>query len=134
MKRNIFLGIAVIFFTFAAAPAKDPYPRACVDCHSGKPAPKLSVSMKTLAGTVPPALLKQLQPAAPKGVTLKGKHPAVPVKDVPASCLKCHGTASKTMPPLYRMMHLIHSGKAECANCHKFDATGQPSVPSATES
>lgn len=126
---------------------KDVYPRACVDCHinrAGMPA-SLSVIIKQWNTKVDPSLLAKAQAAAPKGVTLKGKHFNAPVKDVPASCLKCHAKGSKVAPPFATMMHLIHltGGEAnsylttfqgECTHCHKLnETTGAWSIPSSPE-
>ncbi|HSP13997.1 MAG TPA: hypothetical protein VLV78_04520 [Thermoanaerobaculia bacterium] len=157
MKRHLplivlFLAIAM---TAAAEPvreipgvtAKDAFPKACVDCHTGKagmPAP-LSTTIKNWSVKVDPKMVAKLQPFAPKGLTLKGKHPAVAAKDVPAMCLKCHTATSKVAPPLAPMMHGIHftGGEAnpyltkfggECTNCHKFNAaTAQWSFPAGSE-
>ena len=127
--------------------AKDVYPRACVDCHvkgPEMPAP-LSLTIKQWSTKVESSLLAKAQSAAPKGVTLKGKHFGAPVKDVPASCLKCHANGSKVAPPFATMMHAIHltGGEAnpflttfqgECTHCHKLNAkNGEWSIPSGPE-
>jgi mono/diheme cytochrome c family protein len=144
--------ILAITFAIAQIPgitAKDVYPRACVDCHTGKanmPA-TLSADLKTWADKVDPRLLAKSQASAPKGMTLKGKHPnvAAMVKSTPVDCLKCHGKASKMAPPFATMMHAIHLTGGEqnpflakfdgaCSHCHKLDAkSGQWSLPSAAE-
>lgn len=116
--------------------AKVEFPRGCVDCHTGtKDTPAaLSVRLKEWTTRVDPALLAKAQAAAPKGMTLKGKHPnvAAMVKEIPASCLKCHAKDSKMAPPFAAMMHTIHD--TACTNCHKVDAkSGQVTVPSAAE-
>lgn len=91
---------------------KDPYPKGCVDCHlsrSGMPAP-LSAEVKEWTTKVDPKLLARFQAFAPKGMTLKGKHPnvAAMIKEIPAGCLRCHGRGSKVSPPFATMIHGIH--------------------------
>ncbi len=113
---------------------KDAYPRGCVDCHTGKganPAP-LSAVIRTFSGRVDPKELARLQMFSPKGMTLKGKHPPVPIKEVPMNCFRCHA-ATKSAPPFAALIHGIHltGGEAngfltkfggECTHCHKFNA------------
>ena len=131
--------------------AEDAFPKACVSCHVNMPEQNMDVRLSTLmkawTGKVEPALLSKAQAAAPAGVTLKGKHPAVTaaLRDIPAGCVKCHGPASKKAPPFARMMHLIHLGggdesrflslfQGECTHCHKLDLkTGAWAIPSAPE-
>ena len=125
---------------------KDTYVRGCIDCHTGKngmPAP-LSTIIKTWSGKIDATTLAQLQAFAPKDMKLKGKHPPVPVKDVPVGCFRCHAT-SKSAPPLPRMMHGIHltGGESspfltkfggECTHCHKLDlTTARWTLPMASE-
>ena len=144
--------ILAMMFAVATIPgitAKDVYPHGCVDCHTGKanmPAP-LSADLKGWTTKVDPALVTKVQPSAPKGVTLKGKHPNVTamVKDIPGGCLKCHAQTSKSAPPLASMMHEIHLTGGEknpflttfgghCTHCHKLDAkTGAWSLGSGAE-
>jgi hypothetical protein len=75
---------------------QDAFPRACVDCHTNQPQINLdqrfSTLMKAWSIKVDPKLLEIAQAAAPKGVTLKGKHPpaAFALKNIPAGCLTCH--------------------------------------------
>lgn len=119
----------IIAFLIFFAAAKDPTPRACIDCH--KADTKLSVQ---LAKPAPAPLLAKLQPIAPKGAKLTGKHPAVAFafKDIPAKCATCHTSTAKIAPPLSRMMHIIHD--TPCASCHKMNpATGVAAVPSGAE-
>jgi hypothetical protein len=127
--------------------AKDAYPRGCVDCHvNPQDAPvAFSVFMKQWNDQVDPKVVARLQPFAPKGMTLKGKHPNVSamVKDIPGGCLKCHAKGSKIAAPFATMIHGIHltggDGNAflttfqgECTHCHKLNATtGEWSLPSA---
>jgi hypothetical protein len=131
--------------------APDPHPRACVDCHVVYPEidqdERLSTLMTGWSQAVDPKLLATAQAAMPKGVALKGRHPAAPgaLKKPPASCLPCHGRTSKTAPPFARMIHAIHltGGKdnvfltrfqGECTHCHKLDtASGAWLVPSGPE-
>jgi len=132
--------------------APDPFPGGCVDCHVVQPQlnvdGRLSTHMKQLAEKVDAAMLARAQAAAPAGVTLKGKHPAIPaamLKDLPKGCMPCHGKTSKTAPPFAALLHGIHlSGgqqspymtlfQGECTPCHKLDAkTGAMSIPSGPE-
>ena len=79
-------------------------------------------------------LLVHARAAAPAGLTLAGKHPAVPsaLADIPAACMRCHGKASTTAPPFARLVHLVHLQggehshfmtmfQGECTHCHKLD-------------
>jgi hypothetical protein len=128
--------------------AQDPYPKGCVDCHvkrAGMPTP-ISSDIKSWTVNVDPKLVARLQPAAPKGVTLKGKHPnvAAMVKEIPSGCLKCHAQGSKMAPPLSAIAHIVHltgeknpfltTLRGECASCHKLNAaTGEMVLASAAE-
>ena len=142
----------ILALTFAVATipgitAPDSYPHGCVDCHNGKVNTSMMAIMKQLPQKVDPKLLAQAQAAAPKGLTLKGKHPNVVtmVKETPNSCLTCHSTGSKSAPPFAEMIHAIHLTGGEknayltmfggtCTYCHKFNANnGQWSMPSAAE-
>jgi hypothetical protein len=134
---NALLAAAVFTAAVATAaappqpPAKDPAPRACVDCHTKD----MQLSVLLQKGT--PKSAAKVQPIAPKKLT--GKHPPVPaaVKDIPAKCLPCHAAGSKIAPPFSQMMHVIHltTGAAtQCTACHKLNATtGVMSVPNASE-
>ncbi len=128
--------------------AKDPYPRGCVDCHVNRadmPVP-LSARMKEWSDKVDPKLLARLQPFAPNGTTLKGKHPNVTamIKEIPGGCLKCHARGSKIAPPFTTMIHGIHltggdsntfltTFQGECTFCHKLTKVPEWSMPSAGE-
>jgi len=133
----------------AAMLVKDPFPNGCVDCHSNKkdmPVP-LSTGLKEWTTKVDRALLAKSQAAAPKGMSLKGKHPNVTamVKEIPSGCLKCHAKDSKMAPPFATLMHAIHfSGveanrfvttfNGECTVCHKLNTTsGQWSLANGAE-
>jgi hypothetical protein len=123
--------------------APDAFPAACVGCHVKEH--RISGLLARWNGKVDAKRLAAMQGFVPKGITLKGKHPTVPVKDVPASCLKCHAAASKTIPPLAPLMHGVHFGRGdasdfiakfggECTHCHKFDKTsGTWRMPSGPE-
>ena len=123
--------------------AKDAFPGACVDCHQKDR--RVTALLAQWNGKVDAKKLATMQGFVPQGLTLKGKHPTVPGKDVPASCLKCHATTSKTIPPLPALMHGIHFSKGansefvkqfggECTHCHKFDsAKARWSMPSGAE-
>ncbi|MCU0225184.1 MAG: hypothetical protein MUF27_14205 [Acidobacteria bacterium] len=131
--------------------AADPFRNACVDCHVARPDiavdARFATALAAWGETVRPDLLERAQAAAPRGVTLKGKHPPVPgaLADIPRSCMACHDDASKLAPPFSRLMHSIHlSGgeknhfltifQGECTHCHKLDdVTGALSVPSGPE-
>lgn len=125
--------ILALTFAIATIPgitAKDAYPKGCVDCHTGKagqPAPITTINVDA-------KLLAKAQASAPKGMTLKGKHPnvAAMVKAAPADCLKCHQKGSKMAPAFAQMMHMIHLTGGDqnpfltkfdgaCTNCHKLD-------------
>lgn len=132
--------------------APDTHPRACVDCHINYVDMKLDARFSTLmkgwTAQVPPPLVSHAKSAAPAGLAIRGKHPAVPegsFRNIPASCLACHGKASKTAPPFARMIHEIHlTGgdtnhyltmfQGECTLCHKLDAkSGGWTIPSGPE-
>lgn len=142
--------ILALTFAVASIPgitAKDPYPRGCVDCHNGTANTSITAVMKQLTQKADASLLTKAQAAAPKGMTIKGKHPNVStmVKDIPSSCLKCHARGSKMAPPFAELMHTVHltggdkngylsTFGGECTYCHKFNAaTGQWSMPNAAE-
>jgi len=127
----------------------DAFPRACVDCHRNFPERDLDVRISTLASRwqqgVRPATLERAQLAAPAGVKLQGKHPAIKVGAVPAGCETCHTKTATKTPPFARLVHALHLLGGEqnefvshfggsCTHCHKLDpATAAWSVPSATE-
>lgn len=128
----------------------DKFPRGCIDCHTNRPElnlDKISSLMQGLTAKVEAGLLAKAQAAAPSGVTLKGKHPPVAfaLKNIPASCMTCHGKSAKSAPPFAQMLHNIHlTGgdqnrfltvyQGECTHCHKLNpATGLWSMPSSPE-
>jgi hypothetical protein len=130
--------------------AADPHPGGCVDCHVVYPElnnmdTRFSTMMSRWVDGVEPKLLAQAQAAAPEGITLKGNHPRVAVREVPSGCLACHGKESKSAPPFARMIHEIHlvGGndntfmtvfQGECTHCHKLNQkTGAWTIPSGPE-
>lgn len=152
MKHRLVTLALVVFVPAAlAAPpraipginAKDPFPAACVDCHVEDH--RLSTMLAKWNGKVDAKTLAAMQAFVPKGITLKGKHPPVATKNIPASCMKCHTATSKVIPPLAALMHGIHFGKAdrsefvtqfggECTHCHKLNrANGTWSLPGGAE-
>jgi hypothetical protein len=131
-------GIALVILLFAVpVHAADPRPGACVDCHNGGKAPKLSAVMAQWKTAVTPTVLAKVQPLAPKGITLKGRHPnsVTSTQDIPDTCVKCHTATSRLAPPFFRMMHVLHwQTISECTTCHKPNpATGLAAVPSSSE-
>lgn len=149
--RLIALALTVFVPVALAAPpraipgvnAKDAYPAGCVDCHVKEK--RVSVQLSRWNGKVDAKTVAAMQAFVPKGITLKGKHPPVATKDVPASCMKCHTATSKTIPPLAPLLHGIHLAKGdgstfvsqfqgECTHCHKLNKTsGTWSLPSGAE-
>jgi hypothetical protein len=130
--------------------AKDVYPTACVDCHTRQrdgTDTRLSTLMARWNGQADAKKLAMMQAIAPKGATLKGKHISLAsaVKDIPASCAKCHATLSKIAPPFAALVHVIHLSRGEesrfvtqyqgeCTHCHKLNkSAGTWSVPSGAE-
>jgi hypothetical protein len=127
--------------------AKDAFPRGCVDCHLKMPEKdaRISTLMTQWFEKVDPKLLARAQAFSPPGMTLKGKHPKVPLNNIPAGCLKCHARTSKLAPPLAPLLHGFHFGggkanefltlfQGECTHCHKLNAaTGAWSLPSGPE-
>lgn len=128
----------------------DAFPTGCVDCHVRQTAgtdARISTLLGQWNGKIEPRRLAAMQVAAPKGVTLKGKHPPVAsgLKDIPASCAKCHTKDSKSVPPLAQVMHAIHllrgeqntfltKFSGECTHCHKLNKTAATwSLPSGAE-
>ena len=130
---------------------EDAFPRGCVDCHINYPQmnvdARLSSLMKVWTTSVDTALLAKAQASAPRGVTLKGKHPPVAfaLKNIPASCLTCHSKKSTLAPPFSQLLHSIHlTGgdqnhfmtmfQGECTHCHKLNrSTGEWTMPSSPE-
>lgn len=150
MRLRLSLVVLVALLIPFASVAKDAYPKACVDCHVIGPDGKdirLGTLSKVWAVRAPEKLVARVGGVMPKGSTLKGKHPpiaAAMLKDIPASCRKCHTETSKTMPPLAPLIHAIHFGgdgnefiakfKGECTHCHKVDAKlGVMAVPTGAE-
>ncbi len=164
----IVLGVGVGFLAVGAGPegqpgtpppmrqipgvtAPDQFPRGCVDCHVNRPDMNMDVRLSTIIGgwqeAVPPEMLARLQPFAPEGMTLKGKHPKVTVAgaEIPKSCLMCHSKTSRSAPPFVRMLHGIHllggeqnhflsMFQGECTHCHKLDrGTGAWSLGNGVE-
>jgi len=131
--------------------SKDPYPRACVDCHINYVEMNLdtrfSTQMNQWSEKVQPKLLAKAQASAPRGMILQGKHPKVTgaFRDIPGECLRCHNKGSQTSPPFGDLMHNIHlTGgeenhfltlfQGECTYCHKLDlSTGHWTIPTAAE-
>jgi len=131
--------------------AEDQFPNGCVDCHIIQPGINLDVRLSSVMRPwkeqVDQKTLAKAQASSPKGMVLKGKHPAVDYafKDIPAACLKCHGKTSKQAPPFSEMLHAFHlTGggenpfmtlfQAECTHCHKLNlTTGALMMPSAPE-
>lgn len=146
--RLLFVVLLALLIPIASV-AKDAFPKACVDCHvkSGSADMRLSTLAKAWAAKAPATLMAKVSPVMPEGAALKGKHPplgAAMLKDVPASCKKCHTAASKTIPPFSPMIHAIHFGGekndfvskhgGECTHCHKVDAKlGLMPVPTGAE-
>ena len=151
MKHAVILALLVFVPMAMAAPpraipginGKDSYPRGCVDCHVKEK--RVSVQLSRWNGKVESKTLAAMQAVVPKGMTLKGKHPTVATKDIPASCLKCHTATSKTVPPLAPLLHGIHlaqgdlsefikESEGDCTHCHKLNkTTGTWTLPSGPE-
>lgn len=152
--KNPLVALALLVFVpvaIAAPPraipginAKDSYPAGCVDCHV-KDQRVSTLLAQRWNGKVDAKTLAAMQAFVPKGIALKGKHPTVATKDIPASCLKCHTATSKGIPGLATLMHGIHFAKGdaaefvkqfggECTHCHKLNkTTGRWSLPSGAE-
>ena len=159
MMRNCYLALLLAAFipAVSAAPraipginAKDMFPAGCVGCHVKAPDgtdARLSAMLARWNGKVDAKTLAAMQAFVPKGMTLKGKHPPVTaaLKDIPASCAKCHSANSKVIPPLAPLLHGVHLAKGdqslfvqkfdgECTHCHKLNkAAGTWSLPSGAE-
>ncbi len=134
----------------ATAPgiAQDEFPQGCVSCHIVLPDGRdvrLSNLMTQWATEVPALLLERARASAPAGLTINGRHPPVPVQDVPGGCLACHAKESTMAPPFAKLLHLVHLTGGEqnifvttfegrCTHCHKLDeASGAWSIPSGPE-
>lgn len=155
--RQVFLPEFLFLIALLAVPAVsyaagDPFPNACVSCHTVDKAKgadhRLSAALaEWSAGKVDAKLLAQTKASAPAGVAIKGKHPAAEdsLEDIPGACLDCHDSGSKKAPPFSRLMHLVHltggtdnvfltTFKGDCRNCHKLnEKTGEWSIPSGSE-
>lgn len=142
MRRPL-TALALILLVPIAIHAKDLFPAGCVDCHVKDH--RVSTMLARWNGKVDAKTLAAMQAFVTKGIALKGKHPPVATKDIPASCIKCHTATSKTIPPLAPLMHGIHLAKADqsefvkkfggdCTHCHKLNrANGTWSLPSGAE-
>jgi hypothetical protein len=131
--------------------APDPNPNGCVDCHVNMKEYNMDVRISTIMSRltegVEPKLLSAARASAADSTKIKGRHPKVTVagKEIPGTCLVCHGRGSTSAPPFARMIHLIHlTGgdsnlylgyyQGDCTHCHKLDQkTGVWSIPSAKE-
>lgn len=143
--KNRLLPVALFLFVpmAMAAPPRDAFPAGCVDCHVKEH--RVSTLLAQWNGKVDAKKVAAMQAFVPKGITLKGKHPTVATKDIPAACLKCHSATSKGIAPLAPLMHGIHFGKGdqgefvkkfggECTHCHKLNrANGVATLPSGAE-
>lgn len=142
MKHHL-AALALTVFVPIAMAAPPAYPGGCVDCHVKEK--RVSVLLSHWNGKVDAKTIAAMQAFVPKGMTLRGKHPTVATKDIPASCMKCHTATSKGIPPLAPLLHGIHLAKGnagefvkqfqgECTHCHKLNkATGTWSLPSGAE-
>jgi len=128
----------------------DTHPEACVSCHIRMDDididARLSTALTEWEQEVPDDVMEIANDLMASVDVLKGKHPpvALPLADVPSSCIDCHEAAS-TAPPFAPLVHLVHyrGGEAnhflsvfggECTLCHKLDwATGIWRVPSGSE-
>lgn len=131
--------------------AVDTNPDGCASCHRNTPEVprdvRLSTALKRWADSVDATLLAKATLATPSGATLKGKHPPATesLNDIPAACIKCHKSRSRTAPQFSRLMHVLHlTGgndnhfmtvfQGECTHCHKVNlGTGEWSIPSGPE-
>jgi hypothetical protein len=132
MNRHLIaLALAALFVPPAMAATKDVYPGGCVDCHVKEM--RISTLLAKWNGKVDAKKLAAMQAFVPKGMTLKGKHPPIAAKDIPATCAKCHTATSKIAPPLPPLIHGAHLAKepsefvkqfqGECTHCHKLNKT-----------
>lgn len=135
----------------SVAPAADPFPRACVDCHVNRPDIGMDVRISTLmvqwTAGASPGLVEAARAASLPSVAISGRHPKLPggVGDIPASCMECHGSSSDSAPRFALLMHRVHLVGGEsnhyirefdgrCEPCHKLDRmTGAWVLPSGTE-
>ena len=154
--RRDLLPELLLLLALLAAPALgqaagDPFPNACVSCHTVDKAKgadhRLSVALaQWTAGKVDARLLAQTKASAPTGAAIKGKHPAAEdsLEDIPGACLDCHDSGSKKAPPFSQLMHQVHltgtdnafvtTFKGDCRSCHKLnEQTGAWSIPSGPE-
>jgi len=131
--------------------APDPFPNACVDCHTVYPDRNLDARLSAVIGrwgvSVDARIRALAQATAPAGLRIQGRHPAVvdAFESIPDGCLKCHDAQSRLAPPLGALLHAIHLGngvenhfltvfQGECTYCHKLDPdTGRWSMPSGPE-
>lgn len=152
-RRLVSLALASLVLLLPAVPAfaADPYPTACVSCHTVDKAKgvdrRISTALqKWSAGKVDTGLLAKSKAASPAGLTLKGKHPSAEdsLESIPEGCMDCHGSDSKKAPPFSRLMHVVHltgannafvaNYKGDCQACHKLNvATGELSMPNGVE-
>ena len=127
----------------------DTHPEACVSCHIEMNDIGLDARLSTTLGAweheVPDNVLEIAKDLSGSPDILRGKHPALalPLEDVPSSCIDCHAVASPA-PPLGPLIHLIHyqGGESnhflsvfggECSLCHKMDwDTGTWRIPDGT--
>jgi len=128
----------------------DTHPEACVSCHIrmddiGVDA-RLSVALGEWERSVPAKVMKIAEDAMGSAKDLKGQHPSValPLEDVPFSCISCHA-ATSSAPPFGRLIHLAHYRggdenhflsifRGECTLCHKMDpTTGVWRIPRGSE-
>ena len=127
----------------------DTHPEACVSCHIemkdiGLDA-RLSTALSDWEQRVPDKVLEIARDLTGSPDILTGKHPvlALPLEDVPSSCVDCPDVAS-TAPPFGPLIHLAHyqGGESnhflsvfggECSLCHKIDwDTGTWRIPDGT--
>lgn len=131
--------------------AEDQFPGACVDCHIDYADMNMDTRISTLMvqwnEEVEPALLEAARAVSGPGIELRGVHPRVDaaLNDIPAACIRCHGSGAENVPPLVPLLHSIHLGtegeavflrvfQGECTHCHKLDSTtGIWYVPSGQE-
>lgn len=166
-RLSLALGPLVLAFCFWASPVPaaeqsvpvipgittpDNFPGGCVDCHIRLPERnmdvRLSTRMKKWRESVDPQLLARIGAVSPKTVTLTGRHPPLPeqsYRNIPGSCMACHGKSQTKIPAMAPMLHALHliGGKENhfitefqgaCTHCHKFDArTAKWSIPSGAE-
>jgi len=132
--------------------AEDRFPGGCVDCHVNMPEANMDVRISTQMNQwyrqVDQKLLATIRAVIPDHIELLGRHPRIPTesfRDIPTSCMTCHGNSASNAPRMGPMMHVIHLigrqenhfltlFKGECTHCHKFNRkTGVWSMPSGPE-